>query len=154
MKNISQALDDFFVQNNFRREMDIVRVWINWKTIVGPELAAMAKPLGRRQKSLIVGVENSLIMQEMRFYSTTLLEHINEFLQWNPFDKVKFELLYNKTSLDQIQIDRPRLQQRLPHTQLSDSCIGNVSFPEEILPSFQSCYRRYVEMMKELKQDK
>jgi hypothetical protein len=144
MKNISQALDDFFVQNNFRREMDIVRVWINWKTIVGPELAAMAKPLGRRQKSLIVGVENSLIMQEMRFYSTTLLEHI----------KVKFELLYNKTSLDQIQIDRPRLQQRLPHTQLSDSCIGNVSFPEEILPSFQSCYRRYVEMMKELKQDK
>lgn len=154
MKNISEAIQDFFTKNNYKQEMDIVRVWLNWDKIVGPELAGLAKPLGKQKQSLIIGVENSLIMQEIRFYSQQLLDFIYDFLQWQPFDKIKFELLYGKTSLDQIQINKDIKIQEPRHAHVADSNIGHLDFTACSIPSFSSCYKSYVQMIKELDTNK
>ncbi len=154
MKNISEAIQDFFLKNNYKHELDIARVWLNWDKIVGPELAVLAKPLRRQRNSLIIGVENSLIMQEMRFQAKTILESISEFLRWQPFDKIKFELLYNKTSLDQIKISGSMKNQEQIQMPVYNDDVGNLDFPECTISSFLSCYKSYVEMIKELDSNK
>lgn len=151
MKSLASALESFVSWKHLGREMDVARIWRNWPDIIGPRVAEMARPLGRRRTALIIGVEDSLVMQELTFFSEQIRERIGEFLGWQPFDKVKFELLEDRTPLNEVQL---RHEARLPEQQLPEAEeIGSLL---DVLPSdskFRSCYEAYVRMIKALQQD-
>ena len=102
MKTIAQALETYLQRRDMHSQMGIARLWQHWPEVVGSHLAEMAKPLGRRKKSLLIGVSDSTSMQELRFYSQDILDNVQAFLGWQPFDKVIVELIKGRTCLDAV----------------------------------------------------
>ncbi len=98
-KEINKALKDFLERKGFTREFSVLELWKKWEDVIGPEMAQMARPLKRQKNTLIIGVEDSIIMQELYFYSEEILKRIEDFLGWQPFDKIKYKLLEDKTPL-------------------------------------------------------
>jgi len=80
----------------------LARVWRNWAEVVGPEAADLMRPLGRRKRTLRLGVEDGAAMQEATFHAPSVLDDVNAFLGEVFFDKVQCELLMGKTPLDEI----------------------------------------------------
>lgn len=151
MKPVASALDSFVSWKQLGREMDVARIWRSWPEIIGPRLAEMARPLGRRRGALIIGVEDSLVMQELTFFSEQIRERVGDFLGWQPFDKVKFELLEDRTPLNEVQV---RHEARLPEQHLPEE--GEVGALLDVLPSdttFRSCYEAYLRMIKALQRN-
>ncbi|MFP4657061.1 MAG: DUF721 domain-containing protein [Desulfonatronovibrionaceae bacterium] len=119
----------------------LVRLWSAWSDVFGPEMSAMLRPLGHKKQVLIVGCEDSLIMQEMNYFQKEILRRVNSFLQTEYFDKVRLELLKDHTPLDEIrpgiqipacrEPQRPRNLGRLRGKLPSDSQLAR-------------CYEKYV----------
>jgi len=143
MKSVDTALSQYMRGERFRREMDIARLWRQWPELIGEELANMVKPLGRQGSTLILGVEDNLLMQEMVYNSETLLEAISQFLGWNPFDNIKYKLLQNKTALDEVSLERENLGSRLGHLPDSEQVGALLDVLPEDTP-FGRCYRAYI----------
>ncbi|NJB68127.1 hypothetical protein GGQ74_001800 [Desulfobaculum xiamenense] len=79
------------------------RLWRHWPDIVDEHIAEMAKPIGHRKRTLLIGVEDSMIMQELTFYSPRILQQVNDFLGTPLFDRVMPELIRDRMSLDAIR---------------------------------------------------
>ena len=56
------------------------RVWKEWPTVVGQEIARHTEPVDYRQGVLYVWVKNSTRMQEVSFLSRQIISKINEFV--------------------------------------------------------------------------
>lgn len=78
----------------------LVRLWRAWPEVVGPDIAELARPLGRRRERLLLGVEDAMVMSEMVHYAPVVLAQANEFLGRNFFDKVELHLLGGQVPLD------------------------------------------------------
>lgn len=79
------------------------RLWDNWEAALGPELAALAQPLGhhtekgaregrRRRVTLLLAAEDAMLLQELRFRGDEILERVNVFLGRPYFSEVKVSL--------------------------------------------------------------
>lgn len=90
--------EDLKAETPFR----FARLWRNWAQVVGEEAATLARPLGRRKRTLRLGVEDGAAMQETSFYAPQILEDVNGFLGEIFFDKIQCELLMGKTPLDEV----------------------------------------------------
>lgn len=147
MKSVASALQEYFSRREMNRQLQIARLWVNWSRIFGEQVSGMARPLGTRKRTLVIGGEDGVALQELSFYSQEILDRIEEFLGWQPFDKVSFELLQNKIPLDEVRVvhshRRPSLPERRELTQ-PENASGTGSVVD-------SCYRAYVEMVKEKK---
>lgn len=149
IRSLAQALDEYIARRNISRELQIAAIWKNWSRIVGPRLQELARPLGKRKKTLVIGVENSLIMQELVFYSDQILEQVREFLGWQPFDKISFELLQNFSSLDQQPLSSDFQAQA---AKVPDALGGlKEKLPEQ--SPVGSCYRAYLRLLGKEKPD-
>lgn len=118
----------------------LVRMWSSWEEVLGPEMADMLKPLGHKKSLLILGCEDSLVMQEMNYFENQILAHVNTFLGLEYFDKVRLELLQNRTPLDHI---RPGLDARrhLPeHPGKLGGLLGKFAKDSPV----NRCYQKYV----------
>jgi hypothetical protein len=132
------------------RQLQIARLWVNWSRIFGENVSGMARPLGTRKRTLVIGAQDAVALQELSFYSEEILDRIRDFLGWQPFDKVSFELLQSKIPLDEVRVQhsyrRPSLPDRSDLKQAEDEPDrGSV---------VDSCYRAYVEMVKEKKKSR
>ncbi|MBU1003213.1 MAG: DUF721 domain-containing protein [Proteobacteria bacterium] len=78
----------------------LTRLWKHWEEVVGEHIAEVARPLGHRKTTLLVGVEDHMLMQELVYYSPAILEQVNAFLGMNFFDKVHVDLIGDHASLD------------------------------------------------------
>jgi hypothetical protein len=101
MKSVNEPLRDWLS----RVDPDGSRYLFNgickkWAEIVGPETAELVKPLGRRNSTLILGAQDSIVIQEISFLSDRILELINAFCGSDFFDKVRVELLKGRAPLD------------------------------------------------------
>ncbi|MGM0760530.1 MAG: DUF721 domain-containing protein [Thermodesulfobacteriota bacterium] len=145
MKDISQALQTYFRARGAGSELDIARLWQHWPAIVGPNLSDIAKPLGRRKGQLLIGVSDSLAMQELRFYADEILDRIGQYLGHQPFDKVAVELIKGRACLDGVQIENSWI---VPEPQVP-SPLGEIGtyLPEG--SAIRSCYEAYVQAMEE-----
>jgi hypothetical protein len=101
MRSLSRAL------GTFRRSDDkaaaafrLVRLYRDWDRVVGPDIAALVRPLGRRKRTLVVGAEDTLAVQEAHYAAPEILERVHAHLGEECFDKVKVDLLMGKTPLD------------------------------------------------------
>lgn len=75
----------------------LVELWRNWEMVMGPELASLAFPLGRRRDRLIVGGEDNMALQELSYQTPEILERVNAFMDAPPeapvFSRVDLRLL-------------------------------------------------------------
>jgi hypothetical protein len=100
----------------------------------------MAKPLGRRKSHLIIGVTDSVAMQELRFYAQDILDRIAQFLDHQPFDNVAVELIKGRTCLDGVQVEHSWI---VPKPKIPDH-VGELGpyLPEG--SAIRSCYEAYI----------
>lgn len=86
------------------------RLWDNWETALGAELAALAMPLGQRAgrsparagdregATLLLGAEDAMLMQELRFRGDEILARVNAFLGHPYFGGVQVSLPLGKSA--------------------------------------------------------
>ncbi len=147
---VSCFLDKFIEDKGMSQEFALVRLWKNWERVMGPSLSKMARPLGKKEKTLIIGVEDGLVMQELSFYSEEFLRRIENFLGWQPFDKVKYKLLEDKTPLTEVKIFIPRNLRERGYGPGPGEAIGGLSLPEN--SPVTRAYRAYVRLVRENKE--
>lgn len=80
------------------------RLWDNWETALGADLAALAMPLGHHAgrpsarsgdpegATLLLGAEDAMLLQELRFRGDEILARINAFLGRPYFSAVQVSL--------------------------------------------------------------
>ncbi len=115
------------------------RLWQEWGAVVGAEVAALARPLGTRRRTLILGVEDGAALQETRFYAPGILDDVNAYLGEVCFDKVQCELLMGRTPLD-VRIT-PERQSRYLHP---PDNLGRVDLAPPADSPVGRCYRAYL----------
>lgn len=85
-------------------QANLHELWKNWQMVLGDELAAIAKPLGTRSRTLLIGTSNNLELQEVRMQYDDILNRANAFMKVFShnayFDKVEFSLFRGKSELD------------------------------------------------------
>ncbi len=145
MQTINQSLDSWL--SRFDPDGSRYLFYVickNWERIVGPEISALAKPMGRSKATLILGAEDSMVIQEISFLSTQILGRINAFCGSPFFDKTRVELLKGRIPLDRKLVHEPDLKTSLKRPER----IGGLMGMAEEGSAVARCYARYVEFMK------
>ncbi len=139
------------VMNSFLEAIDrkgarkLVRLWDNWAEVVGPEVASLAHPLGRRGRALVLLADDPMVSQHLSFLVPELLGRINAFLGEHLFDDVRFELSDGRPALD-----RPRPEQG-KHLKIAHQRPENLGKVAAALPPESPvgrAYRAYLKMFK------
>lgn len=107
MKTAAELLAVFLGRPEARRACRVVDLYRAWPEVVGEELAGHVRPLGHREGTLRLGVDDPVVMQEMTFAVPELLARVHAWLGQNAFDKVQFDLIGERVSLDAPQAVRP-----------------------------------------------
>lgn len=145
MKTLRKALPEFLRGKGAGQGFSLARLYAEWPRVVGEDLAAMAQPIGHRKRSLILGVHDSVTMQELSFYAPHLLERIAAHLGENHFDNIKFELLKGRIPLDTVRLeeDRPAPYRRKPGP------LGRLMDTFDPDSPVARCYRAFVTTVKQ-----
>lgn len=91
-------------------------LWDNWEKVLGPELAAIAQPLGHHgdgkgaggRAALLLGAEDAMLLQELRFRGEEILERVNGFLGQAYFCEVKVSLPLGRSAPARSREPAPR----------------------------------------------
>lgn len=140
VRSMSEALGSVLGTPEAALELAIARLWRHWPEILGPEIAAMIRPLGHRQSTMLLGATNSMVMQEFSFFAQDILEKANAFLGNAYFQKVQIELMAGRPALDESLLPPipPRPQAPRP------DILGNLLPCMDPSSPVTSCYRAYV----------
>ena len=156
-------LHDFWNRSERRLQWRLAEIWSSWSTVVGTDIADLAKPLGRNKATLLLGAEDPMVMQEMHFHAPTILRAVNAALGEKVFDKVRLDLLGGRSSLVAVA-----------DAMVNDLCEGKKSasrFSPEIyahagvrpertshldkrfsdVPALERCYRAYVRSLEQVR---
>lgn len=82
----------------------LIRLWQNWAMVMGEELAPIAKPLGVRQDTILIGTIDHILLQELTYYTPEILERVNAFMDSQAFNKVELQLISQKTNLECLKV--------------------------------------------------
>lgn len=124
-----------------------INICSSWDQIVGSEMAALVKPLGQKNKTLILGAQDGIVIQEITFASQQIIDMINDFCGSDIFDKLRVELLKGRTPLDKKLVYTPHIS--IPVKKPRH--LGNLKgFMSEDSPVAR-CYSRYVDFFHEKK---
>lgn len=121
-------------------ELAIARMWRHWSEILGPDMAEMVRPLGRRKTVMLLGATNSMVMQEFVFLAPEILERCNTFLGVSYFQEVKLELMSGRPSLDHSLLPVPAPKSAVP----CPEPLGNLLPCMDPSSALSRCYRAYV----------
>jgi hypothetical protein len=97
--SLKEAIDRFLAARPDRAYFHLVELWKNWPAVMGEELSSLARPLGARERVLLIGAEDSLTMHDLSFRVQNLLERANSFLREPYFNQVRLELLQGRESM-------------------------------------------------------
>ncbi len=136
----SEALSTVLGTPEAALELAIARLWRHWPQILGPEIAAMIRPLGHRQGTMLLGATNSMVMQEFSYFAQNILDKANGFLGNAYFQKVQIELMAGRPALDESLL--PKFPPRLKP--LGPDVLGNLLPCMDPSSPVTSCYRAYV----------
>ncbi|MFW5731012.1 MAG: DUF721 domain-containing protein [Desulfonatronovibrionaceae bacterium] len=117
----------------------------SWHEIVGPETARLARPLGRHSTTLILGVQDGIVMQEMHFLGQSIVDAVNQFCGSVFFDKVRAELLKGRTPLDEVAVKPPDVQTRI----LKPGPLGGLEHKMKKDSPVTRCYQAYVRLFQD-----
>lgn len=92
MKSLAEAAQGALERLGGAEQTRLAQLWRNWRMVMGPDLADLAIPLGTRKRALLIGGEDTMIMQELSFQIPEILERVNAFMEAERFDKVELRL--------------------------------------------------------------
>lgn len=147
MHSSGEIIQRLWRESEHQAGLRLVAVWQTWSEIIGPDLAELVKPLGHQDGTLFVGVEDSVVMQETSFQASFILHAVNAFLGEPFFDKVHYNLIGGRTSLDAAAKTfsgspgrgRPELSGRQRPPDLG--ALHNGFFT---IPALERCYRAFL----------
>ncbi|MDR2826173.1 MAG: DUF721 domain-containing protein [Deltaproteobacteria bacterium] len=96
---VQNALDNFFARHRNKANFHIVHLWENWDMVMGEYLTKVALPLGSKEKTLLIGTEDNMLMHELSFYTPEILGRANAFMREEYFDKVHLSPLQGRVPL-------------------------------------------------------
>lgn len=121
----------------------------------------MAKPLGRNKSTLLLGVEDPMVMQELHFHSPAILVAVNSALGEKLFDKVRLDLLGGRSSLAaiaeginaELAAGRREIARSSPEGYLDLAISGSGQSEHRFagVPALARCYRAYVRNLARMK---
>lgn len=125
-------------------QANLHELWKHWEMVLGDELASLAKPLGSRARTLLIGTSNNLELQEVRMQYDDILARANAFMKAFAheayFNKVEFSLFRGKSELDK-KIELPsHLNGILPPRPNSDT-YKSIDFGDN--HALALCYEAY-----------
>ena len=149
-RHAAKALVDYLAGEPGSQEAyQMVQLWRNWDSVMGP-LAQLAKPLGRRKKILLVGVEDSALQMEVTYYGPQMVDNANAFLEEKIFDKVQAELLMGKTPLNDASLQRVLPKRKTPAKPLFLGEAGNRMEPDSAVARSYEAYVRFFAARKKI----
>ena len=119
------------------------QLWRNWSMVMGPEIAALARPLGHRESRLLVGGEDNLALQELIYHTPEMLERANAFMDGEVFSRVELHLLEGRTPLDE-RVSRalPAQRRELVRPEHLGTLLGRLDPASPV----GRCYQAYLRM--------
>lgn len=156
-------LHDFWGRDERQLQWRLAQIWSSWPTVVGHEIAQLAKPLGRNKNILLLGAEDSMAMQEMHFHAPTILRAVNSALGEIIFDKVRLDLLGGRSSLiavaesmeKALHEGKKNASRFSPRTYAQAGVrLDEANHPVgrfSTVPALERCYRKYVRSLERAK---
>lgn len=138
---ISEALHILLGTPEALRELAIAKLWRHWSDVVGNDVALLVHPLGHRKTTMLLGADNSIVMQEFSYFAPQLLEKANTFLGASIFQKVQIELMAGRRALD-APLARPKA---IRPTSPTPEPLGNLLPCMDESSPVTACYRAYVQ---------
>lgn len=159
MLHVGNLLQRFLSTPEHRRALQLVELWTTWDAVLAPDLAQLAKPLGHKDGTLFLGVEDAIAMQEVSLQIPAILHAVNAALGEPFFDKIRLDLLRGRTSLDAVaesfstdgkEPSRPMHPgaKALPRDAREIGMLGR-GFSR--IPALERCYQAYVRLLKKNK---
>ena len=122
-------------------------LWECWPYVMGPELSAIASPLGAHKGTLLVGCEDNMLMQEVALCQYDILERANAFMEKPYFHNVKASLFMGKSNL---AAPRPPAGSMPPKMQPDAECKVRGTYLDRISQDtpWGRCYAAYAGRLK------
>lgn len=67
-------------------------IFLCWEALVGPDIAANARPVGFKRHMLLVHVASSVWMQQLQFLKAELIARINDGLPGADIEEIRFKI--------------------------------------------------------------
>jgi len=110
MLAVKDTVSSLLTRMDVKSQLPLLRLWQNWDMVMGPDLAALALPLGTRGEVLLVGTVDTLAMQELSYAKSEILERVNIFLEAVPrapiLRRVELTLDFGRTALDDVRLPK------------------------------------------------
>ena len=90
--SIAEALEGARGTAKIRERMKDWRLWERWDELIGPSIAAHARPTRWQGKALILRVDSSAWMQELSYLKVQLLSKLKEQFPASGIDEIRLEL--------------------------------------------------------------
>jgi hypothetical protein len=141
LRRLAESIERFVTDKEAASRRSFVEVCRRWVEIVGPETAELVRPLGHRRRDLLLGADDPVAMQEMLFAAPEILSLVNTALGHEAFDRVRFDLLGDRVSLDALRAMPPRFS--TPAT-LRPERLGGLLGKFDPTTPVGRCYAKYV----------
>jgi len=82
-----------------QKQSELISLWKNWDRFMGEDVAALGRPLGRKEQALHIGADNSMALQELSLRAPEILERANAAMGSEFFTEVTVSLLQGRTGL-------------------------------------------------------
>ena len=143
---LADGLASFISTFDGNGSAELNELWRHWDMVMGEELAPLARPLGHRNDTLIVGADDHLAQQELSFQTGDILERVNAFLDEPRFARVQITLIQGRSILNSPvhpRFIRPNKMPLFPPP--APEKVGTLL--DEFAPDtpLGRCYRRFVE---------
>ena len=68
------------------------RIWKDWKTLVGAQIASKCQPVGYHRRTLYIWVESSAWMQQLNFFSSQIKAKVNQHVGKEWVNSIRYTL--------------------------------------------------------------
>ena len=141
MRKLDEVLNKLVSRPDFAPATRLAAILQCWREVVGEDMAGLARPLGHRGKTLLIGCEDPVIMQELSYMAPDILEMVNAKFNEQVFDNVQFDLLANKVPLDEVKVDPPLFQ---PPSRFVPTSLGHLELLRGLDTPLGRAYAKYV----------
>ncbi|MDR1490330.1 MAG: DUF721 domain-containing protein [Desulfovibrio sp.] len=97
----AEAVRDLFAGLGRPWQGRLKELWRHWDMVAGEEIARIGRPLGygSKDRSLLLGVDDAMALQELSLQRDDILERSNAFMNETFFLNLKVRLLQDQTDL-------------------------------------------------------
>lgn len=103
-KAIAQIIEGLRESSELGKQFHLAKIWKHWPEIAGMKLMPRGRPLGVRDKTLIVEVESSVWIHRYSYHEHAILNRINKLLREELLDDM-FLVLSEEEIVDSSKID-------------------------------------------------